>query len=78
MDELQTLLEFEQNDRWLHENIDRLRDKFANKFVAVKNKKVIVYSAEIDDLIKKLEKKKEKPNEVLIEFINTKDFKLLL
>jgi hypothetical protein len=78
MNELESLQAFEEDDRWLHENVDRLRAKFVNKFVAIKNKQVIDYSSEIEELVKKLEGKKENPSQLVIEFINTKDFKLFL
>jgi len=78
MNELESLMAFEEDDKWLHENMERLRTKFVNKFVAVKNKEVIEYGGEIEELVKRLETKKENPGQLVIEFINTKDFKLLL
>jgi len=78
MNELQSLLEFEKDNRWLHLNMSKLRREHADEFVAIKNEKIIDCSKDINDLFKKLEKRKEKPNEIVIEFVSKENLRLLL
>jgi len=77
--ELQLLKEFENDSKWFHENIDKLREEnFIGKFVAIKDAKPIASDKNIDLVIKSLEENGEDPSFIFIEFVHPKGFTLLL
>jgi len=76
--ELQMLESFEKDTLWLHKNLDKLRTKFENKFVAVKNGEVITSDNEIDKIIEQLQEKEINPSFTVIEFIHKKGVQLIL
>lgn len=78
MNEIQVLLKFEESSKWFQSHIDDLRKNYENKFVAIKDKKVIGSSKDIEDIINRLEQKNEKPNEIIIELITPQNLKILL
>jgi hypothetical protein len=79
MNELQLITEFKNDSNWLHENYDTVREEYGkNKYVAIKNKKVIADSKDHETLIKELKRKKINPALILIEFIYDKGIKVVL
>ncbi len=68
------LLEFKKDDSWLHEQLEHKEflDKYENKFVAVKDRKVIASAKTIDRLIEELESSNIDVAEVFVEFIYPK------
>ena len=54
---------------WLSKNFSDLKKKYPKKFVAIKNRNVVVASNELETLIKLLKKKFGDPNDYLIDFI---------
>ena len=62
--------EFEQDSKWFYENIDLLRKKkLTGKFVAIKDKEIMVADNNLEDVIKFLEQKGENPSYLVIEFV---------
>ncbi len=60
-----------QNDlEWFEQNQDYLKSEYNNKFIAFYDKKVIDSDANLDRLMKKLEKKEINISRVFIEFIS--------
>ncbi|MEM5778041.1 MAG: DUF5678 domain-containing protein [Candidatus Aenigmatarchaeota archaeon] len=55
--ELQILKEMKEDEEFLKENYSKLREKYPDKFIAIKKNKVIADGADIDTVKKKLEKK---------------------
>lgn len=70
--ELQILKEMKEDEEFLKENYSKLREKYPDKFIAIKKNKVIADGADIDTVKKKLEKKGEDPAITTIEFIHKK------
>jgi len=70
-----TLMAFEEDDAWLHKQLEneKFQDEFENRFVAVKAKKVIVSAKKVDELIKELNDKKIDVSGVFVEFVYSKD-----
>lgn len=77
-EELKLLEKFQQDNRWLAENYHQLRKKYLNKFIAVKDKKVIDYDTDFNKLIERLEKKGEDLGRIVIEFMPPEDLILIL
>jgi intergrase/recombinase len=61
------LNETERDYKWFLKKKEELRKKYANKFIAILNRRVIASSANAEQLIKKL--KKRKLQDAIIEFI---------
>lgn len=70
-----TLMAFEEDDAWLHKQLEneKFQDEFENKFVAVKDKQVIASAKKVDELIKDIENKKVNLSETFVEFVYPKD-----
>ena len=54
---------------WLSKNFSDLKKKYPKKFVAIKDRNVVLASSELETLIKLLKKKFGNPNDYLIDFI---------
>lgn len=76
--EFKLLVDMDNDAKWLHMNFEKIREKFENKFIAIKNRNVIAEGNEFEDVIKKLKKKKENPATVLIKFIHKKGTTIIL
>jgi hypothetical protein len=77
--EAQLLHNFEDDSRWFHENINKLREKgFTDKFVAIKNARPIASGKNIDLVIKEVEAKNQNPSLVFIEFVHPKGSIIIL
>jgi len=63
---------------WLAENYENIRTKHLEKFVAVKNKKVIAESQSIGELQELLKKQGVDPRTTLVDFMLPKDTILFL
>jgi len=77
-DELQLLKEMKKDEEFLKENYSELREEFPDKFVALKDGKVIDNAPKIEILMKKLEDKGLNPSVISIEFIHKKGTMLIL
>ena len=77
--ELELLKKFEEDSEWFNKNISKLRrQNFTGKFVAIKNEKPIASGENVESVIKSLEKLKENPSYVFIEFLYPKGHILIL
>lgn len=77
--ELILLKNFEEDSKWFHNNTEELiKQGFVNKFIAVKNKKIISAEENINELMTALEEKKENPSYLFIEFVHPKGFTMIL
>ena len=70
--------EYSRAGDWLDSNYEEIRRKYQNKFIAIKDDKIIAYSDNLDILINKLISMKEDPSKILIEFIPSKDVEYIL
>jgi len=71
--DLELLDSSERDLEWFQQNSLDIREKFANKIVAIKDKEVIADARNINDLILILKEKGIDETEVLIEFIVPKN-----
>ena len=76
--ELIMLNGFEKDTLWLHSNLDKLRPRFENKFVAIKDKDIIASNERIEEVINQLQKKNINPAQIVIEFVHKKGVQLIL
>ena len=67
---LDTLNKTEGNLDYLKENYNIFKEKYNNKFIAIKDKKIIAVESNIKKLIKDLKEKGENLSEIVIEFIS--------
>ena len=67
---IQMLMNSQEDLSWFNSNIEMLKSKYNNKFIAFHEKKVIDSDAELDTLIKKLKNKNVDLSSILIEFIS--------
>jgi len=77
-EELKILKEFQKDTQWLIENYQKLKKEFVDRFVAIKNGKVIESDENLDKLIEKLQKKGEDASKTVIEFIPPEDMIIIL
>lgn len=67
-----------KNKEWLYNNYDDIREKYAHKYVAIFDEKVLESDNDLKRLKEKLRKKLKDPDTVLIELINPKEITLIL
>lgn len=72
------LYSFSHDVSWLSENLDKLRPKYENKFVLVKNRQVVLSSANYDSLLSEAESRNIDLSKSVIELILPKNIQLLL
>ena len=70
--EMQLIKKMEKNDRAVRSNINELRKKYANQYIAVDNGKIISHDTSLENLRKLLEKNEKDLQTVLIEYIPEK------
>jgi len=66
-----SLIELYEDLKWFSENFSRISKKYSNKWIAIKNKKIIAYSENYEELVKKLEEMK--CEDALIRWIEPKN-----
>lgn len=64
----------EEDKKWIRENYDSLRKKYAGQFILVRNKKVMCASNDLSDLLPLLD---EDPS-IVCEYILPEDMVILL
>ena len=58
-----------QNKLWVMNHMAELRDKFADQFVACKDRKIIASASSSEGVFRKLKKKRENLSVIAIEFV---------
>lgn len=76
--ELQMINEMEINIQWFNLHYTEIREEHENKFIAIKDNRIIAEDENIESLIKNIEKQGEDPGFVLIKFIPKKGTVLIL
>lgn len=77
-DVVKVLLEFEENERWFDRHYKELQEKFPNMVLAIKDKKIISMSPEIEELINDLRMKSVNTSSVYIGTIPPKGIAFIL
>lgn len=75
---IQRIEDYEEDTAWLFSNIKEMRKVYPNKFVAVKDRRVIDSDVTIGELLRKLKKKKEDPATLVVEFIPKEEVAMIL
>jgi ABC-type enterochelin transport system ATPase subunit len=77
-EELQLLMEMKRDEKFLKENISKLKEQYPDKFVAIKNGKVIADGTDMNIVQDKLKKIGEDPAIISIEFVHKKGTVIIL
>ena len=75
---LKGLKEFSSDMDWMDAKLDRLRKEYPNKYIAVNNRKIVGSDPNLQNLLRKLKRKKLNPGEIPVEFIAEKPPRLIL
>lgn len=67
---LATLNKTESNLDYLQENYNIFREKYNNKFIAIKDRNVIAVGDDMQKLLRYLKESGEDPSEIVIEFVS--------
>ncbi len=67
---LQMLKSGQSDLAWFESNLDSLKSKYNNKFVAFHNKEVIEVDTNVDSLMKKLKEKRIDTSTVFVKFVS--------
>lgn len=70
MAELKLLNRTEEDLKWFNNNYDSIVEKFDNKFVAIKNKKIIAAEDNMEKMIHKLKSSKIDPSVTWVGFVS--------
>ncbi len=76
--ELESIKRMEENNGWLQDNYEILRQRYGNKFVAIDNGNVVGSADTAEELLNNLQEKKVETASVLIEFIPPKGLFLII
>ncbi|HUX99428.1 MAG TPA: DUF5678 domain-containing protein [Candidatus Deferrimicrobium sp.] len=76
--DLKTFESADANNTWLNENIDEIRKKFENKFVAIYNSQIIDSDDDIENLLKRIEGLKIPIDLIKIEYIRPEKLACIL
>lgn len=77
-EEIDAIMRMERDSEWLESVYNEIREKFVDKFIAVKNRQIIGNNSNLQDLLRDLRSNNEDPNSTLIQFIPSQDFMLIL
>lgn len=75
---LKELREFGDNSEWIAQRRELLRDKYPNKFIAVRQKKVVAVEESRTEVLRKIKEEYSNPDDIAIYFSNSIKTKLLL
>lgn len=59
-----------KNTEWLKENYESLKRKYDNRWIMIKNEKVIKSASTFDEIMNTI--RKHDPNKILVEYIQSK------
>jgi len=77
-EEIAILREFSEDYEWFLKSRSKLLSKYANKWVAINKRKVLVFDNELTLLLKRLRNKGFKPEQLLIEFLSREHLEAIL
>jgi len=75
---IQLLEQRDKSNEFINENYDELIKKFSNKFIAVKDQKVIASGKDFEKVIEQIKKKGLDPSLAIIRFIFKKGHEFIL
>ena len=71
MEILELLKKSEREIEWLDQNFEMISKEYDQKFVAIKEGKVVAIGTDMEEIIKNLKAKKIDPSVTLIKFISS-------
>lgn len=78
MEELEIINRMSQNSRWLESSYEKIKKRYADQFIAVKDSNIVGSDKDYKKLLKKLEAKGIDPKLVYIEYIPLEGLMLIL
>lgn len=81
MNELEMLTQFNNDVKWLHNNFEKIQEKYPKKYVAILHKDdgiEVESDKDLENLIRNLKKKNVNPALTLIRFIYEKGARVVL
>jgi len=78
INELELLKETKNDEAYLRDNYGKLRERYPDKFIAIKDGNVIAEGSNMSVVLAKLKKEKENSALITIEFIHKKGTILIL
>lgn len=75
---LKNLKIFEENARWFSGNYSEILEKYEGKTVAVKDQKIVMVKASLDEVLKEFELRKENVGSIYIATIPEKAIAFIL
>lgn len=72
------LHKFDKNMKWFQDNYEKLRELYAEEYVAVYNEKVVMHNKDVRTLIAQLRKRYKDIGAVVIEFVSKEKYELIL
>ena len=72
------ITKMENENKFFEENIEKIREIALNQFVAIENREIVEKDKELENVIKRLEKKGKNPALILIRYVYEKGFKFIL
>jgi len=75
---LEIITKMENENKYFEENIEKIRKIALNQFVAIENGEIIEKDKELEDVIKKLDKRGKNPALIFIRYVYEKGFKFIL
>jgi len=75
---LEVITKMENESKSFEKNIEKIREVALNQFVAIENGEIIEKDKELENVIKKLEKKGKNPALTFIRYVYEKGFKFVL
>ena len=76
--EIQLINRIEKDLDWFSSHLAGLQEKYANRFVAVKEGKIIAAEESMEKIINALERKKENPATTFVEFVHEKGISIII
>jgi hypothetical protein len=76
--DMECLSALQHDHLYMQQNYEKLRKKYIDEFVAIRNKKIIASNKDLESLLRFLRSKKINPACTLIEFFPPKDLLLVL
>lgn len=75
---LRGIKEFSRDMDWLSKKHEELRKEFADKYIAIMNRRVIDSDPDLQKLLRRLKESGKNPSEIPVEFISKEPQRLIL
>jgi hypothetical protein len=73
-----SLREFRENAEWIAQQREALREKYPNRYIAVRRRQVVEDDEDLSELLRKIREKYGEADDIAIDYISLQRIKLLL